>query len=101
MKIEPSIPPGNTPCPNCGNSLWIGEGGMVSDVAGVALRRRMVKAGLWLVVIVLVLALIIFGPPGLSPVELTVILTLAAVLFGPRLIQAFARARRFWPFRRK
>ena len=101
LMIEPSIPPGDAPCPTCGHLLWFGEGGTVRDVAGVAVRRRMLKAGVVLVVVVLVLALFIFGVPGLSPIELTVIVALAAILFGARIFQAFNRARRFWPFRRR
>jgi len=61
----------------------------------------MLKAGVVLVGVLLVLALIIFGVPGLSPVELTVIVALAAALFGSRLFHAFNRARRLWPFRRR
>jgi hypothetical protein len=61
----------------------------------------MLKAGVVLAVVVLVLALVIIGPPGLSRIELAMIAALAAVLFGPRLFQVIGRARRYWPFRRR
>jgi len=101
VKFDLSSQGSETPCPNCGNSLGLGKGEAFRDAAKVGLRRRMLKAGVVLMAVVLVLGLIIFGAPGMSKVELTMIVALAAILFGPRLFQAFTRARRFWPFRHR
>jgi hypothetical protein len=61
----------------------------------------LLKAGVLLVLALLVAALFLFGAPRLSKVELTIIVALAAVLFGSRLFQAYNRARDAWPFRRR
>ena len=101
VTIEPSRPSGDSPCPNCGHLLSLEQGRSVPDAVATALRRRILKAGVVLLLITLILALFLFGAPRLSKVELTVILALAAVLFGPRLFQAFNRAGGLWPFRRR
>jgi hypothetical protein len=98
--VEPYRLPGDAACPNCGQLLWFDLDGTVRDVAGVAARRRMLKAGAIVLAVAFVLLLITFGVPSLNPVELTVIVVLAAFLFGPRLFNLVRRVVRLWPFRR-
>ncbi|HEV3022620.1 MAG TPA: hypothetical protein VGX76_09130 [Pirellulales bacterium] len=98
--LEPYRLPGDSACPNCGHRLWIDLDGTVRDVAGVAVRRRMLKIAFVLLMVALVFMLVLFGVPSMNPFELAVIATLAAILFGPKLFKLARRALRFRPLRR-
>jgi hypothetical protein len=81
--------------------LLFDQGGTIGSAARLALRRRMLKAGVVLLSLLAVLLFLVVGVPRLSSLELAVLGGCATLLWGSRLFRAFNRALSFWLFRRR
>jgi predicted RNA-binding Zn-ribbon protein involved in translation (DUF1610 family) len=90
VRIEPSMPARDAPCPNCGSLLWFTH----------SPRRRIVQrsrrfagklakvVGLFVMLVLLVLAFRRFTSWSPSLMEVLIIVGLAVLLFGKRLPEA-------------
>ncbi len=77
VRLEPSSPPGDAPCPSCGHLLWFPRGGVVN-------RRRPLAVGV-AIILVVTLALTV-GYATLPAPEWGILTTLAAILFAKQIV---------------